>query len=171
MAIQALILGGARSGKSALAEGMARGLGGESVLYVATADLSADDPDLGRRVEAHRLRRPGSWRTFEVGEGGLREVVEKADGFEAVLFDSLTLWVSARMSGGGALEELAGFLRETEGCTASFVVVSDEVGLGVVPETPAGREFRDLLGLANAWVAAAAREVHLCVAGIGVRIK
>lgn len=173
MPVQALVLGGARSGKSALAEGLVRDLGGRSVLYVATADLSGYDADLARRVEAHRARRPLSWETFEVGDDTLVGVAEKAESFAAVLLDSLTLWVAAKMprGEGEVLEELEAFLTNARGLDAGLVVVSDEVGMGVVPETPAGREFRDLLGLANARVAAAAREVHLCVAGVGVRIK
>lgn len=149
-----------------------RELGGEHVLYVATADMTASDPDLAQRVEAHRNRRPSTWVTLEVGDGGLTRAAEAASGFAATLLDSVTLWIAARMDDGdGAMEELARFIDAAEALETPFVVVSDEVGMGVVPETTAGREFRDLLGLANARVAAAAREVHLCVAGVGVRIK
>jgi adenosyl cobinamide kinase/adenosyl cobinamide phosphate guanylyltransferase len=98
--------------------------------------------------------------------------VDASSGFVAVLLDSLTLWVAVKMEDDeAALHELDGFLEAARGSEARFVVVSDEVGMGVVPETAAGREFRDLLGLANARVAAEAAEVHLCVAGIGMRIK
>lgn len=166
------MLGGARSGKSALAEGMARDLGGDRVLYVATADLTTPDPGLARRVEAHKDRRPRTWETLEVGDGDLRPATEAAPAFAAVLLDSLTLWIAARMPDDeAALDELAEFLEVAQHLETQFVVVSDEVGMGVVPETSAGREFRDLLGLANARAAAAAWEVHLCVAGVGVRIK
>jgi adenosyl cobinamide kinase/adenosyl cobinamide phosphate guanylyltransferase len=166
------VLGGARSGKSAFAETMVRGLGGDRVLYVATVDLVASDPELARRVQAHRDRRPGTWETLELGDGELTRAAEAAPRFAAALLDSLTLWIAARMDDGDeVLAELAGFVEVAEALETPFVVVSDEVGMGVVPEIAAGREFRDLLGLANARVAAAAREVHLCVAGIGVRIK
>ena len=115
------------------------------------------------------------WGTIEVGGGPLDAVLEAAGRWQAVLFDSLTLWVSARTFGGGGeegmLRELDRFLEISESFAAPVVVVSDEVGLGVVPEGEEGRRFRDALGLANARVAAAAEEVHLCVAGIGVRIK
>ena len=141
---------------------------------MATA-VVGEDPDLGRRVRLHRERRPASWGTIEVGGGGLNAVLEAAEGWEAVLLDSLTLWVSARTFGGGGEEgmlgELDGFLERSRALTTPVVVVSDEVGLGVVPESEEGRRFRDALGLANARVAASAGEVHLCVAGIGVRIK
>ena len=111
---------------------------------MATA-IVGDDEDLGRRVRLHRDRRQGGWGTLEVGD--LDEVLKAAVQWDAVLLDSLTLWVSAR------------------------VLVSDEVGMGVVPETTSGRRFRDVLGLVNQRAAAAAEEVHLCVAGVGVRIK
>jgi adenosylcobinamide kinase/adenosylcobinamide-phosphate guanylyltransferase len=92
-----------------------------------------------------------------------------------VLLDSLTLWVSARISDGSGdaetLDALDLFLKESETFQVPLVVVSDEVGLGVVPESGSGRRFRDVLGLANRRVAAVAGEVHLCVAGIPVRVK
>jgi adenosylcobinamide kinase / adenosylcobinamide-phosphate guanylyltransferase len=165
-------LGGARSGKSAFAERMALDLGGESVLYVATADASGDN-DLAERVRAHRDRRPAGWGTLEIGGGALEAVVDAAEAWETVLLDSLTLWVSARMgrTGERPLVDLDAFLRRVEISPTPFVVVSDEVGLGVVPESAAGRRFRDLLGLANQRVATVAEEVYLCVAGVGTRIK
>jgi adenosylcobinamide kinase/adenosylcobinamide-phosphate guanylyltransferase len=91
-----------------------------------------------------------------------------------VLLDSLTLWVSARLLSTHEDETLRAFedfLGEISTLPTPFVLVSDEVGLGVVPEGEAVRAFRDALGLINQRAAAAAQEVHLCVAGIGVRIK
>jgi adenosylcobinamide kinase/adenosylcobinamide-phosphate guanylyltransferase len=166
VAVRALILGGARSGKSALAERLASTLGGERVLYVATA-IPGDDEDLQRRVRLHRERRPAAWGTLEIGE--IDEVLDAATRWDAVLLDSLTLWVSVR--GEEVLAEFDPFLAGAGALAVSFVLVSDEVGLGVVPESEAGRKFRDVLGLVNQRAAAAAEEVHLCVAGIGVRIK
>lgn len=144
---------------------------GRRVLYVATA-LPNDDPELGRRVRLHRERRPAAWGTVEAGDLG--RVPEEAGRWDAVLLDSLTLWVSARLHAVGEDETLAGFegfLREVSNHQTPFVLVSDEVGLGVVPESKEGRAFRDVLGLANQRAASASEEVHLCVAGIGVRIK
>jgi adenosylcobinamide kinase/adenosylcobinamide-phosphate guanylyltransferase len=169
VAVRALILGGARSGKSAFAERLASTLGGGRVLYVATA-LVGDDGDLERRVRLHRERRPAGWGTLEIGD--LDEVLDAAQSWDAVLLDSLTLWVSARH--GDEEETLRVFDRFLEGAealAAPLVLVSDEVGLGVVPESGAGRTFRDTLGLVNQRAAAAAAEVHLCVAGVGLRIK
>jgi adenosylcobinamide kinase/adenosylcobinamide-phosphate guanylyltransferase len=149
---------------------MAGSLGGR-VLYVATA-LPNDDPELGERVRLHRERRPAAWGTVEAGD--LTRLPEESGHWDAVLLDSLTLWVSARLDAAGEGEMLAslgGFLEEASALPTPFVLVSDEVGLGVVPESSEGRAFRDVLGAANQRAAAAAGEVHLCVAGIGVRIK
>ena len=138
---------------------------------MATA-LPGEDPELRERVRLHRERRPGTWGTVEAGD--LSGIAAQAAGRDAVLLDSLTLWVSARLPGAGegaTLAELGAFLEEASALATPFVVVSDEVGLGVVPESAEGRAFRDTLGAANQRVAGAAREVHLCVAGVGVRIK
>ena len=170
-----MVIGGSRSGKSAVAEGMARELGGERVLYVATATLYEGDEDFRRRVEAHRERRPPGWTTFEVTGSDLLGSLEAAPGTGAVLLDSLTLWVSSAMFSGmdedGVLRELDRFLSAAAALDSPVVIVSDEVGQGVVPDSAAGRRFRDLLGLANQRAAAAADEVHLCVAGIPMRVK
>jgi adenosylcobinamide kinase/adenosylcobinamide-phosphate guanylyltransferase len=144
---------------------------GARVLYVATA-LPDDDPEMRQRVRLHRERRPAAWGTVEAGD--LARVPGEAGRWDAVLLDSLTLWVSARLYAVGEGETLAAFgdfLDEVSTLPTPFVLVSDEVGLGVVPESAEGRAFRDALGLVNQRAAAAAVEVHLCVAGIGVRIK
>jgi adenosylcobinamide kinase/adenosylcobinamide-phosphate guanylyltransferase len=141
---------------------------------VATA-LTEHDPDLERRARLHRDRRPAGWETLEIGGGELHAVLEAAQRREAVLLDSLTLWVSARMldgeSGERTLEAFDAFLEGASVLAPPLILVSDEVGLGVVPESDVGRRFRDVLGIVNQRAAAAAKEVHLCVAGIGVRVK
>ena len=119
-------------------------------------------------MRSHRDRRPAGWGTLEVGN--LDEVLKAAEQWDAVLLDSLTLWVSAR-EGEKALPEFEDFLARAGDLAVPFVLVSDEVGLGVVPESAKGRIFRDQLGLVNQRAAAAAGEVHLCVAGVDVRIK
>ena len=149
-------------------------MGGENVLYVATALARPEDPDLLRRIEEHRERRSPAWDVLELSGGSLAPVLAASGGYRAVLLDSLTLWVSARMLGGddgGTLEELGRFVRGASGLSEPVILVSDEVGLGVVPDSTEGRRFRDLLGLVNQRAAAAAEEVHLCVAGIGSRVK
>ncbi len=150
---------------------MARAEGEESVLYVATAVVGGDR-ELERRVRLHRERRPAGWETLELVGGDLDEVLEVAERWRAVLLDSLTLWVSARMpQEEGMLEDVDRFLEGARKLQPPLILVSDEVGLGVVPESEAGRRFRDTLGLVNQRAAATAEEVHLCVAGLGVRIK
>lgn len=138
---------------------------------MATAILG-DDADLRQRVALHRMRRPAGWGTVEAGDLG--RVPEAAGSWEVVLLDSLTLWVSDRLFSVGeeeTLRELDGFLGVISALPTPFVLVSDEVGLGVVPENEAARSFRDALGHVNQRAAAVAEEVHLCVAGVGVRIK
>lgn len=127
-----------------------------------------------RRIEEHRKRRHHDWGLLELAGGGLVQVLEAADGWSAVLFDSLTLWVSARMLGSeesGTLEEFERFVERAGNISEPVVLVSDEVGSGVVPESAEARRFRDVIGLVNQRAAAAAEEVHLCVAGIAHRIK
>ena len=134
---------------------------------MATA-IVGEDEDLRRRIRVHRDRRPTEWGTLEVGN--LDDVLDATEGWDAVLVDSLTLWVSSREVN-QALPEFEGFLAGVDGLEVPFVLVSDEVGLGVVPESAAGRTFRDQLGLVNQRAAAAAREVHFCVAGVDLRIR
>ena len=157
-----LVLGGSRSGKSALAERMVDGLG-VPVTYVATGHVG--DEDMAARVEAHRLRRPPSWATVELapsseGPDGLGAVLRDLEG--AVLVDSLGTWLASHrdfvVDGPG----LAAALAARAGTT---VVVSDEVGMGVHPSTAVGRHFRDALGRLNETVADVADQVLLVVAG------
>ena len=136
--------------------------------------MRPDDLDLSRRIVAHRERRHYRWGLLELGGGSLDTVFEAAGGWSVILFDSLTLWVSARMLDGdesGVLAEFERFVGRASMRPEPVILVSDEVGLGIVPESAEGRRFRDLLGLVNQRAAAAAEEVHLCVAGIAQRIK
>ncbi|HEX3538935.1 MAG TPA: bifunctional adenosylcobinamide kinase/adenosylcobinamide-phosphate guanylyltransferase [Acidimicrobiales bacterium] len=156
-----LILGGARSGKSAWAERRAATLP-RPVTYLATA-LVGDD-DMAARVVTHQLRRPPGWRTVEAGLD-LAEAAAAIDG--TLLLDSLGAWV-ARIPGfaaeGGALATVLQLRR------GDSVVVSEEVGLGVHPASQAGRQFRDALGEVNQAVSAVADEVLLVVAGRALRL-
>lgn len=152
-----LVLGGARSGKSAIAERLAAALP-PPVTYVATLAV-ADDPDLAARVARHRDRRPAGWETVEAG-ADLPTVLQVTTG--TVLVDSLGAWVADYPGMAADTGELAGVLRGRDG---DSVVVSDEVGLAVHPTTAVGRLFRDALGEANQAVAAIADEVLFVVAG------
>jgi adenosylcobinamide kinase / adenosylcobinamide-phosphate guanylyltransferase len=158
-----LVLGGARSGKSALAERLAAEMGGGGVTYVATA--LATDEDMAARIEAHRARRPAAWTTVEAADD-LAGIVRPLAG--TVLVDGLGPWV-ARLDGFRADgEALCAALVGRSGPT---VVVSEEVGLGVHPTTSAGRRFRDALGSLNQAVAAVAHEALLVVAGRALRLE
>jgi adenosyl cobinamide kinase/adenosyl cobinamide phosphate guanylyltransferase len=152
-----LVLGGTRSGKSALAERLAAKLP-QPVTYVATIRVE-DDDDLAARVAAHRARRPAAWRTEEVGED-LPAVVRKLCG--SILLDALGGWVATCGSDEIDADALCSALGERDG---DSVVVSEEVGMGVHPSTETGRRFRDALGSLNQSVAEAADEVILVVAG------
>jgi adenosylcobinamide kinase / adenosylcobinamide-phosphate guanylyltransferase len=159
-----LVLGGARSGKSELAERLVAksGLG---VTYVATGQADEGDADMAARIERHRIRRPAEWSTVEAGEDLAAAVVGLPG---AVLVDSLGTWL-ARLEGfKGDFGALAAALTARPGAT---VVVSDEVGLGVHPSTEVGRQFRDALGELNRVVADAADEVLLVVAGRVLRLE
>ncbi len=152
-----LILGGARSGKSAVAEAVAAGLP-SPVTYIATLDVG-DDAELAARVEQHRARRPSTWRTVEAGADlavTLREVVG------SVLVDSLGPWVSAAPGMRVDVEALCAALADRDGDT---IVVSEEVGLSVHPSTEDGRLFRDEVGRLNQAVATRADDVRFVVAG------
>jgi adenosylcobinamide kinase/adenosylcobinamide-phosphate guanylyltransferase len=164
-----LILGGARSGKSAFAERLASA-SGLDVLYVATA--TASDAEMAERIAHHRARRPASWRTLEAP---LDLVSSIGSGSEVgtVLVEDLTLLLSNHMERDSAAAE-ANTLREVEallGLAANVVLVSNEVGMGLVPMDPVGRAFRDALGRVNQAAAAACAEVYFVVAGLPFQMK
>jgi adenosylcobinamide kinase/adenosylcobinamide-phosphate guanylyltransferase len=159
-----LILGGARSGKSVEAE--RRLLAEPDVVYVATArpDAEGADPEWAGRVARHRARRPAAWRTVETLD--LLPLL-RTDG-PPLLVDCLTLWLAACYDDETRADALVAALRTTR---RRLVVVSNEVGSGVVPATASGRAFRDALGRLNAAVAAECDEVWLTVAGIPQRLR
>ena len=152
-----LVLGGARSGKSEVAERLVAALGAD-VTYVATAVVNPADDDFAARVEKHRARRLPSWTTVEAG-ADLPAIVASLSG--PVLVDSLGTWV-AGCAGEPDADALCDALTRRDGPT---VVVSEEVGLGVHPSTDVGRAFRDALGTVNRAVADVADEVLLVIAG------
>jgi adenosyl cobinamide kinase/adenosyl cobinamide phosphate guanylyltransferase len=153
-----LVLGGARSGKSAVAERLVATLP-VPTSYLATALVDPADTDLLARVEAHRLRRPVAWRTVEVG-AELAAALDDTVG--TALVDALGTWVAAHPDLDPDVDGLLAALARRSGHT---VLVSEEVGLGVHPSTEVGRRFRDVLGTVNAAVAAQADDVVLVVAG------
>lgn len=152
-----LVLGGARSGKSAVAERMASQRAGP-VTYLATGRPDGD-ADFRTRIAAHRARRPEWWTTVEASSSLVEELAGTSG---TVIVDSLGPWVA---SFPGFDADVAGLCRALAGRPGDTVVVSDEVGMGVHPSTEAGRRFRDALGEANQRVAEVADEVLLVVAG------
>jgi adenosylcobinamide kinase/adenosylcobinamide-phosphate guanylyltransferase len=171
------ILGGARSGKSSLAQELAAKLG-KRVLFVATCEPL--DEEMNARIEVHKRSRPSTWKTLETPTDVAKAMRGKIGDAEVVIIDCLTLLVSNLMGTEDVdaetlekkvtaeLEELVAFMRTTE---AHFIIVSNEVGLGLVPPYPAGRVYRDALGMANQMLAKNADEVYLMVAGIPIELK
>ena len=177
-----LVIGGARSGKSRHAQDLAqRRSGGAPVLYIATAQ--AGDDEMRERIARHKEDRPAHWRTIEEPldvSGALR----KTDAAVALL-DCLTFFVVNHMLKGGdaavceadtwdspgaeaAVDDLMEAARSHKG---DVIIVTNEVGLGLVPDTPLGRAFRDTAGRANQAAAAQADQVILMVAGIPLQVK
>jgi adenosylcobinamide kinase / adenosylcobinamide-phosphate guanylyltransferase len=169
-----LVLGGTRSGKSTYGLARIAELAGDRpVAYLATA--FAGDAELDDRIARHRRGRPESWRTIEVGADLPAALADAGHG--PVLVDGLTLWLSALA--GDDLDDVdavlggpvAGGLEAIARHPGPAVVVSDEIGLGLVPMDPGSRAFRDLQGLVHQRLAAAADEVHFMVAGLPLTLK
>ena len=168
-----LVLGGTRSGKSRFGLARAQELGGSDVTFIATARTG--DPDLDERIAGHRAHRPAGWRTIESGLE-LASAIATAPGADrpeaVILIDCLTLWVSALVEVDRPIEPAWRDLEAAlAAARAAVLVVSDEVGHGVVPAFELGRRFRDELGWLNQRVAAAADEVVLMIAGIPLTLK
>ena len=169
-----LILGGARSGKSAFGERLAGS--GRRVLFAATAE--AGDSDMAERIAAHRRRRPAGWDTVEEPLDLVAALEPRVNDYETVVVDCLTLWVSNLLLRGDSGRGEKEALRQAERLVqlygrgrASWLLISNEVGLGVVPPTPMGRRFRDTLGSVNQIVARQADKLYLMVAGLAMEMK
>jgi adenosylcobinamide kinase/adenosylcobinamide-phosphate guanylyltransferase len=186
-----LILGGARSGKSSYAEKRAKDVGGDSVLYVATSETK--DAEMEQRVEKHRADRPSGWGTIEVPRNVAQALRAAGSGAKVILLDCMTFLVANYLMDAAApeddhfdapssdpfdvqieadvvaeVEAIIAYMNETD---AEMLVVSNEVGLGVVPPYELGRAYRDILGRANQILARHADEVLLLVAGIPMQVK
>jgi adenosylcobinamide kinase/adenosylcobinamide-phosphate guanylyltransferase len=166
-----LVTGGARSGKSRYAEQRLLALGQKPV-YIATAE--AQDDEMARRIAEHRKRRGDKWRTIE-------EPLELADALrtqcgetDCALVDCLTLWISnllIRQGAETAAEKVRGLIDTLPRLDFPVILVTNEVGWGIVPDKPLARQFRDLAGWTNQQMAQAAHEVVLMVAGMPIIAK
>ena len=178
-----LLLGGARSGKSHFAQHYAQE-NAEKILFVATA--TAGDEDMLRRIEKHRKDRPDNWNTLEVTNHIGKEIEAAIDDEDLVIVDCITLLISNlfcqyneeqfetledNLLEHKVISEIAELINSLKKSKASFIIVSNEVGLGIVPENRMGRLYRDFLGRANQMLAQNSDEVYLMVAGIPLRVK
>jgi len=167
-----LLLGGARSGKSQFAQDRLTGEG--RVAFIATAE--GLDEEMRQRIARHRAERPAGWTTLEVPLELEETILQCSGKFDVILVDCLTLWTSnLMMAEDSNIERIsvraAKFCDALRQVTCSVVLVSNEVGSGVVPATDSGRLFRDLLGGVNRQVAAMADKVLLLVAGYPLVVK
>jgi len=192
-----MVTGGARSGKSTHAQGLARAWGGDKVVYIATAPADSDS-EFRARIQRHRESRPDTWTTVEEPLDLTSPIRRFGAEAAVLLIDCLTLFVTNWMLkdlGRDMLElptdralnpkearvmerqirrtigQVQGLVREAKNAAAAVIVVTNEVGLGMVPDTPLTRYFRDTLGMANQEVAAAANRVDALVSGIPLTIK
>ncbi len=157
-----VLLGGARAGKSALAVDLAREWDGP-VVYIATAE--AGDDEMAARISRHREERPRDWRTVEEPVA-LREALEAVEPDAYAIVDCLTLWVANLLErDDDVLAEAVAVANVAARRDSPTLVVTNEVGLGVVPATPLGREYRDLLGAVNSAFVSRAEDAAIVVAG------
>ena len=170
-----LVLGGVRAGKSSY--GLSLAGNGRNVLFVATAE--AGDRDMKARIEAHQKARPSRWDTLEEPVDLVAALTQLLRRYDTVLLDCLTLWVSNLLlreadlasARDNVFPEAQGLLNLYHSGAASWIIVSNEVGLGVVPPTELGRVYADELGRVNQAVAAEADEVVFMAAGLPLPLK
>jgi adenosylcobinamide kinase/adenosylcobinamide-phosphate guanylyltransferase len=172
MARTVLVTGGTRSGKSRLAEKLASAHG-EPLLYLATGQPG--DPEMAERIARHRERRGTAWRTFEEPLAPAATLLQMDGKYAATLVDCMTLWISNLLCSGTPpndilekVKELTGLLRVLH---APVVLVTNEVGMGIVPDNLLARQFRDVAGSVNQLLAAAADEVYVTISGLPLKLK
>ncbi|MCP4141425.1 MAG: bifunctional adenosylcobinamide kinase/adenosylcobinamide-phosphate guanylyltransferase [Chloroflexi bacterium] len=186
-----LLLGGARSGKSTFAEKRALEIGGEKVLYLATSQIK--DEEMEERVIKHRAERPSTWETVEAPRNVAQALRQARSEASVILLDCMTFLVANHLMDAAAPEDdpfddpsadpfdrkiekeiiaeteaLIAYIQETD---VEMIVVSNEVGLGLVPAYELGRAYRDVLGRANQILAKDADEVLFLVAGLPMKVK
>ena len=171
-----LLLGGARSGKSAHAQQLA-GITGGRVLYCATAE--ALDEEMRSRIAKHRTSRPAGWDTLEASSDSGKRLVQQVPGYTTVIIDCITILVANVMGDGrdpekaesGVDAEIISLTELLKLRQSNYILVSNEAGSGLVPDNRLGRLYRDELGKANQKLAAVADEVYLLTAGIPLKLK
>jgi len=166
------ITGGVRSGKSRFAQELAQKFPGPKA-YLATAQ--ALDEEMAERIQKHKNNRAKDWQTIEEPLWLAESLRQKGDLFSLILLDCLTLWISnltmARWSEQKILGEADRLLKVCQETRCSLILVGNEVGMGIVPDHPSGRTFRDLSGLINQRVAGQADEVYFLVSGLAQKLK
>lgn len=173
-----LVTGGARSGKSSFAEKLAKETN-KDVTYVATSQ--ALDEEMTLRIEEHKKRRPKNWKTIEEPLNASSVIEKEGKSDRVILLDCLALLVANLIFSKGdstselidqaVLNEIKTLAKVSKDVPASVIIVTNEVGMGIVPEYPLGRAYRDTLGKANQILASEADEVYLLVCGIPVNVK
>lgn len=176
-----LILGGARSGKSSFAEKLAQKKGGDEVNYLATAE--AKDEEMKNRIEKHKEQRNKKWKTIEEPLS-VGEVLSSLSKGEVVLVDCITVYISNliflnlderdekinfKVKEKLIMEKMKRIVRASK--NKEVILVSNEVGMGIVPGNEMGREFRDIAGRVNQFLAKKAEKVYLSIAGLAVELK
>ncbi len=165
------ITGGSRSGKSAFAEQLTKTIGGNNAAYIATAEVL--DPEMKQRVASHRSRRPSQWVTFEEPVKLWETIADVGNRFPVTMVDCITMWVTNLLFKehqdvlAGA-QRLIDVILEIDN---TVVLVSGEVGWGLIGDNQLSRQFSDLLGTTNQMLAAAADDVYATISGLPVQLK
>lgn len=175
--VRTLVLGGARSGKSAYAEGIVSA--GRSVRYIATGRRDPADPDWEERIDQHQARRPHSWTTVETARDADLEAELRSLAAQPTIVDDLGTWLTAEIDSAAAWDlprgtigaRLDGVVDAVRCHVGTLVLVTPEVGQGVIPETRSGRLFRDEIGALNSRLAQVCDRVVLVVAGLPLVLK
>lgn len=172
MSTTIFISGGARSGKSRLAERLAAGFG-EPLWYIATGE--ARDGEMAERIDRHRQRRGPAWQTVEEPLQVVKAIRERDGRCRAILVDCITLWITNLLFHHDACEPVLAEVRTLAELLPTLqtplILVSNEVGMGIVPENALARSFRDLAGLTNQILAEAADEAYVTISGIPMKLK
>ena len=173
-----LILGGARSGKSSFAEKIAYSNGQEKVIYLATAEIK--DDEMAKRVALHQKNRPQSWKTIEESYKVSKVLSDLKQG-RVILLDCITILVSnlllkledetAEAKEANIMAEMEKIVKTANDRDLKLIMVSSEVGMGIIPSNSLGREYRDIAGRVNQYLAHKAEEVYLTCAGLPLAIK